>query len=169
KKSKGAVLIISPWNYPIIFTFQPLCDAIAAGCPALIKPSELVPTFSKHLSELVPKYLDHAAYHVALGGVPEITKIIELKWAHIFYTGNAHVARVISAAAANHLTPMTLELGGKSPVIVNDANLGEGVCVRFAVFSVLSLVSRWIVFLSWVLDVLILGVWFAWARERRGW
>ncbi|KAF6765618.1 Aldehyde/histidinol dehydrogenase [Ephemerocybe angulata] len=127
KKAKGVVLIISPWNYPIILTFQPLCGAIAAGCPALIKPSEVVPTFSKLLAELVPKYLDPAAYRVALGGIPEITKILELKWAHIFYTGNGRVARIISAAAAKHLTPMTLELGGKSPVIIDGANLGEGV------------------------------------------
>ncbi|KAF5331388.1 hypothetical protein D9611_011806 [Ephemerocybe angulata] len=125
KKAKGVVLIISPWNYPIILTFQPLCGAIAAGCPALIKPSEVVPTFSKLLAELVPKYLDPAAYRVALGGVPEITRILELKWAHIFYTGNGRVARIISAAAAKHLTPMTLELGGKSPVIIDGANLGE--------------------------------------------
>ncbi|KAF5331374.1 hypothetical protein D9611_011799 [Ephemerocybe angulata] len=125
KKAKGVVLIISPWNYPIILTFQPLCGAIAAGCPALIKPSEVVPTFSKLLADLVPKYLDPAAYRVALGGIPEITKILELKWAHIFYTGNGRVARIISAAAAKHLTPMTLELGGKSPVIIDGANLGE--------------------------------------------
>ncbi|KAF6765588.1 Aldehyde/histidinol dehydrogenase [Ephemerocybe angulata] len=125
KKAKGVVLIISPWNYPVILTFQPLCGAIAAGCPALIKPSEVVPTFSKLLAELVPKYLDPAAYRVALGGVPEITKILELKWAHIFYTGNGRVARIISAAAAKHLTPMTLELGGKSPVIIDGVMWGK--------------------------------------------
>ncbi|KAF6765639.1 Aldehyde/histidinol dehydrogenase [Ephemerocybe angulata] len=125
KKAKGVVLIISPWNYPITLTLQPLCGAIAAGCPALIKPSEVVPTFSALLAELVPKYLDPAAYRVALGGVPEITRILELKWAHIFYTGNGRVARIISAAAAKHLTPMTLELGGKSPVIIDGASLGE--------------------------------------------
>ncbi|KAF6765634.1 hypothetical protein DFP72DRAFT_839459 [Ephemerocybe angulata] len=107
KKAKGVVLITSLTNEP--------------GCPSLNKPSEVVPTFSKHLSELVPKYLDHAAYHVALGGAPEITKILELKWARI--------ARTISAAAVGkHLTSMTLELGGKSPVIFNGANLGKGVC-----------------------------------------
>ncbi|KAF6744084.1 Aldehyde/histidinol dehydrogenase [Ephemerocybe angulata] len=117
--------VCSPWNYPITLTLQPLCGAIAAGCPALIKPSEVVPTFSKLLAELVPKYLDPTAYRVALGGVPEITRILELKWAHIFYTGNGRVARIISAAAAKHLTPMTLELGGKSPVIIDGANLGE--------------------------------------------
>ncbi|KAF6741842.1 Aldehyde/histidinol dehydrogenase [Ephemerocybe angulata] len=125
KKAKGVVLIISPWNYPITLTLQPLCGAIAAGCPALIKPSEVVPTFSALLAVLVPKYLDPAAYRVALGGVPEITRILELKWAHIFYTGNGRVARIISAAAAKHLTPMTLELGGKSPVIIDGASLGE--------------------------------------------
>ncbi|KAF6744073.1 hypothetical protein DFP72DRAFT_930190 [Ephemerocybe angulata] len=83
KRAKGVVLIIPPWNYATILIFQPLCGAIAAGCPPLNKPSEVVPTFSKHLSELVPKYLDHAAYHAALGSVPETTKILELKWARI--------------------------------------------------------------------------------------
>ncbi|KAF6755217.1 hypothetical protein DFP72DRAFT_847782 [Ephemerocybe angulata] len=112
----------------------------------LPQPSEVVPTFSKHLSELVPKYLDHAAYHVALGGAPEITKILELKWAHIFYTGNARIARVVSAAAAKHLTPMTLELGGKSPVIIEGANLGEEelvVAARRVVYGRLVMLGRW--------------------------
>ncbi|KAF5331393.1 hypothetical protein D9611_011803 [Ephemerocybe angulata] len=113
------------WNYPIILIFQPLCGVIAAGCPVLIKPSEVVPTVSKLLSEIVPKYLDPAAYGVALGGIPEITQILKLKWSHIFSTGNARVARIIPAAAAKHLTLMTFGLGGKIPVIIDGVNLGE--------------------------------------------
>ncbi|KAF6741829.1 Aldehyde/histidinol dehydrogenase [Ephemerocybe angulata] len=99
--------------------------AIAAGWPVLIKPPEVVSTFWKLLAELVPKYLNPAVCHAALGGVPEVTKILEIKRAHIFYTGNARVARMGSAAAAKHLTPMRLDMGGKSPVIIDDPNLGK--------------------------------------------
>ncbi|KAG2017283.1 aldehyde dehydrogenase, variant 2 [Coprinopsis cinerea AmutBmut pab1-1] len=125
KRAKGVVLIISPWNYPMILTFQPLMGALAAGCCAVIKPSEMVPRFSALLADLVPKYLDSAAYRVVQGAVPEITRLIELKWDHIFYTGNGRVGRIISAAAAKHLTPLTLELGGKSPVIVDVDTCGD--------------------------------------------
>ncbi|KDR77921.1 hypothetical protein GALMADRAFT_118796 [Galerina marginata CBS 339.88] len=119
KHPKGVVLIIAPWNYPMILSLQPLYGAIAAGCCVLLKPSEMVPHYSSFLAKTLPKYLDSSVYRVVLGGVPEITKILELKWDHIFYTGNGRVARIISAAAAKHLTPLTLELGGKSPVIVD--------------------------------------------------
>jgi len=116
---KGTVLIISPWNYPMILSFQPLIGAIAAGCTAVLKPSELVPTFSQLLADIVPKYLDSNAFRVVNGYVPETTKLLDLQWDHIFYTGNGKVARIIASAAAKHLTPMTLELGGKSPVIID--------------------------------------------------
>ncbi|KAJ3518201.1 hypothetical protein NMY22_g13803 [Coprinellus aureogranulatus] len=79
RKAKGVALIISPWNYPLILTFQPLLGAIAAGCPAALKPSEVLPAFSALLANVVPKYLDPAAYRVFLGGIPEITKALELK------------------------------------------------------------------------------------------
>ncbi|KAJ7113375.1 aldehyde dehydrogenase [Mycena epipterygia] len=119
KSAKGTVLIIAPWNYPLILSLQPLLGAIGAGCCAVLKPSELAPHYADLLAELVPKYLDSNAYRIVLGAVPEITKLLELKWDHIFYTGNGRIARIISAAAAKHLTPLTLELGGKSPVIVD--------------------------------------------------
>ncbi|KAH7922135.1 aldehyde dehydrogenase [Leucogyrophana mollusca] len=121
KVPRGAVLIIAPWNYPMILSLQPLIGAIAAGCCAVVKPSELVPSFSQLLATLIPKYLDPAAYQVVNGGVAEASKLLELQWDHIFYTGNGRVARVIASAAAKHLTPMTLELGGKSPVIIDSA------------------------------------------------
>ncbi|KAF8064447.1 aldehyde dehydrogenase [Lyophyllum atratum] len=117
--SKGTVLIISPWNYPLILTLQPLYGAISAGCCAVIKPSEIAANYAALLAQLLPQYLDQSAYRVVLGAVPEITKLLELQWDHIFYTGNGRVARIIAAAAAKHLTPLTLELGGKSPVIVD--------------------------------------------------
>ena len=123
----------------MILSLQPLYGAIAAGCCALIKPSEISPHYSAYLANNLNKYLDPNAYRVALGGVPEITRILELKCKarvnvvltrhlltltlgdHIFYTGNGKVGRIISAAAAKHLTPLTLELGGKSPVIVDSS------------------------------------------------
>lgn len=119
KSPKGIVLIISPWNVPMLLTLQPLYGCIAAGCPAVVKPSELVPTFSQRLGEIFNKYMDPSAYRLVNGGVLETTKLLELRWAHIFYTGNSRVARIIATAAAKHLTPCTLELGGKSPVIVD--------------------------------------------------
>lgn len=119
KHPKGVVLIIAPWNYPVILSLQPLYGAISAGCCAVIKPSEISTHVSSLLARILPKYLDQSAYRVILGGVPEVTKILELKWDHIFYTGNGRVARIVSTAAAKHLTPLTLELGGKCPVIVD--------------------------------------------------
>ncbi|KAG1733762.1 aldehyde dehydrogenase [Suillus occidentalis] len=121
KAPRGTVLIISPWNYPMILTFQPLIGAIAAGCTAVLKPSELVPTFSQLLEEIVPKYLDPNVCRVVNGAVPETSKLLELQWDHIFYTGNGRVARIVANAAAKHLTPVSLELGGKSPVIIDSA------------------------------------------------
>ncbi|KAL0956316.1 hypothetical protein HGRIS_002469 [Hohenbuehelia grisea] len=121
KQAKGTVCIIGPWNYPMILTLQPLIGAIAAGCCAIIKPSEFSPAYSTLLAELLPKYLDTSAYRVVLGGIPETTRVLELQWDHIFYTGNGRVGRIVAAAAAKHLTPLTLELGGKSPIII-DAN-----------------------------------------------
>ncbi|EJD05268.1 aldehyde dehydrogenase [Fomitiporia mediterranea MF3/22] len=116
---KGPVLIISPWNYPLILSLQAVYAAISAGCPAVLKPSEYVPNFAALLADLFPKYLDQNAYVVVNGAVPEATKLLELRWAQIFYTGNGKVGRVIAAAAAKHLTPVSLELGGKSPVYVD--------------------------------------------------
>ncbi|KAN0079816.1 Aldehyde/histidinol dehydrogenase [Tylopilus felleus] len=121
KAPKGTVLIISPWNYPFILTFQPLIGAIAAGCCAVVKPSEAAPHFSQLLADLLPKYLDPSAYRVVNGAVQESAKLLELQWDHIFYTGNSRVARIIASAAAKHLTPVSLELGGKSPVLVDSA------------------------------------------------
>ncbi|KAG7444342.1 aldehyde dehydrogenase [Guyanagaster necrorhizus] len=116
---KGVALVIVPWNFPLILAIQPLVAAISAGCCCAVKASEIAPHTGRLLAELVPKYLDTEAYQVILGAVPETTKILELKWDHIFYTGNGHVGRIVSAAAAKHLTPLTLELGGKSPVILD--------------------------------------------------
>ncbi|KAJ6470758.1 aldehyde dehydrogenase [Mycena vitilis] len=123
KAAKGVVLIISPWNYPLTLTLQPLQGAIAAGCCAVVKPSETSPHYSELIAELFPRYMDPSAYRIVLGEVAETTKLLDLQF---FYTGNSSIARIICAAAAKHLTPLTLELGGKSPVIIDpsfDLNL----------------------------------------------
>lgn len=120
----GVVLIISPWNYPLQLLLAPLIGALAAGNCALLKPSEIAPATSRLIAEHLPRYLDPECVKVVEGGVPETTRLLEQRFDHIFYTGNGKVARVIMSAAANHLTPVTLELGGKSPCIVDaSANL----------------------------------------------
>ncbi|KAM5544775.1 hypothetical protein V8D89_001673, partial [Ganoderma adspersum] len=116
---KGVVLVISPFNVPIFLTMTPLISAIAGGNSAVLKPSEQTPAFSALVAELVPKYLDPELFHVINGGVPETTRILELPWDHIVYIGNARVGRIVATAAAQHLTPVTLELGGKNPVVVD--------------------------------------------------
>jgi len=120
----GVILIIAPWNYPVQLCFNPLVAAIAAGNCAVIKPSELNPETSRLIAQLVPKYLDKDCFEVVEGAIDETTVLLEQQFDHIVYTGNGRVARVVMEAAAKHLTPVTLELGGKSPCIVMaDANL----------------------------------------------
>ncbi|WP_306231262.1 aldehyde dehydrogenase family protein [Agrococcus beijingensis] len=115
----GVSLIIAPWNYPLHLALAPLVGAIAAGCAAVVKPSEVAPATSRLLAELAPAYLDPRSVRVVEGGVAETTALLAQRWDLVFYTGNATVARVVAAAAAKHLTPTVLELGGKSPVYVH--------------------------------------------------
>ncbi|MFG2907669.1 aldehyde dehydrogenase family protein [Kitasatospora sp. NPDC048286] len=115
----GVVLIIAPWNYPLQLALAPLIGALAAGNTALVKPSELAPATSAAIAELLPRYLGEEAVAVVEGAVPETTALLEQRFDHIFYTGNGTVGRIVMAAAARHLTPVTLELGGKSPVVVD--------------------------------------------------
>ena len=120
----GVVLIIGAWNYPLQLTLSVLAAAISAGNCAVIKPSELAPATSALIARLVPEYLDAACIRVVEGGVPETTALLEMPFDHILYTGNGNVGRIVMAAAAKHLTPVTLELGGKSPcVVLPDADL----------------------------------------------
>ncbi|MFI9362689.1 aldehyde dehydrogenase family protein [Kitasatospora sp. NPDC053057] len=114
----GVVLIIAPWNYPLQLALAPLVGALAAGNTAVVKPSELAPATSAAIARLLPRYLDPQAVAVMEGAVPETTALLEQRFDHIFYTGNGAVGRIVMAAAAKHLTPVTLELGGKSPVVV---------------------------------------------------
>lgn len=115
----GVVLIIAPWNYPVGLLLTPLVGAIAAGNAAVLKPSEVTANTSRVLAELLPKYVDTDAIALVEGGVPETSALLEERFDHIMYTGNGVVAKVVMEAAARNLTPMTLELGGKSPCIVD--------------------------------------------------
>ncbi|KAJ3559107.1 hypothetical protein NM688_g535 [Phlebia brevispora] len=121
KEPKGLALMITPWNYPFIITFLPLIGAMAAGCPAVVKPSELSPHSSATMASLFAKYLDPDAYVVVQGGPDIATELLALRWDHIFFTGSGRVGRIIAAAAAKHVTPLTLELGGKCPVIIDSS------------------------------------------------
>jgi aldehyde dehydrogenase (NAD+) len=116
----GLVLIIAPWNYPIQLALAPMVGALAAGNAVVLKPSEVAPASSALLGQLVPKYFDPECVAVVEGGVPETTRLLAERWDHIFYTGNGAVGRIVMEAAAKHLTPVTLELGGKSPCIVDE-------------------------------------------------
>lgn len=115
----GVVLIISPWNYPFQLLLAPLVGAIAAGNCALLKPSEVAPATAALIARWIPRYLDETAIKVVEGGIPETTEVLAQRFDHIFYTGNGTVGRIVMTAAAKHLTPVTLELGGKSPCIVD--------------------------------------------------
>ena len=115
----GVVLVMSAWNYPVQLLLTPLVTVLAAGNAALLKPSEIAEATSHLLAELVPGYLDTGAVQVIEGGVPETTALLEERFDHIIYTGSGHVGRIVMTAAAKHLTPVTLELGGKSPCVVD--------------------------------------------------
>jgi aldehyde dehydrogenase (NAD+) len=117
----GTVLIIAPWNYPVQLLLGPLIPALAAGNTAIVKPSEVAPATAAALADLIPRYLDARAVQVVTGGVEEATELLAHQFDHIFYTGNGTVGRVVMEAASRHLTPVTLELGGKSPAIVTDS------------------------------------------------
>ncbi|MFJ9963310.1 aldehyde dehydrogenase family protein [Streptomyces avermitilis] len=120
----GVVLVIAPWNYPAQLLLTPMIGALAAGNAVVVKPSELAPATSAVLARLLPQYLDTDAVAVVEGGIPETTALLAERFDHIFYTGNGVVGRIVMRAAAEHLTPVTLELGGKSPVFVDrDADL----------------------------------------------
>ncbi|WP_406463063.1 aldehyde dehydrogenase family protein [Streptomyces sp. NBC_00111] len=115
----GVVLVIAPWNYPVQLLLAPVAGALAAGNTVVAKPSELAPATSAALARLLPEYLDGDTVTVVEGGIPETTALLAERFDHIFYTGNGTVGRIVMTAAARHLTPVTLELGGKSPVFVD--------------------------------------------------
>lgn len=126
----GVVLIIAPWNYPVNLLLSPLIGALAAGNTVALKPSELTPHVSQVIADLLPRYLDPDAVKVVQGGPEETQALLAGRFDHILYTGNGKVARIVAEAAAKHLTPTTLELGGKSPVWVDDREHLEQVARR---------------------------------------
>ncbi|KAG8909315.1 hypothetical protein FRC02_007851, partial [Tulasnella sp. 418] len=118
-EAKGTVLVLSPFNFPLFLSLPALASAIAAGNTVALKPSEQSQHMSALFAELIPKYMDPDVVGVLNGGIEETSKILELRWDHIFFTGSTKVGKIVASAAAKHLTPVTLELGGKSPVIID--------------------------------------------------
>ncbi len=116
----GVSLIIAPWNYPFQLLMAPLVASIAAGNCSILKPSELSANTSKIISELISKTFDPSYIAVIEGGVEETSELLNQKFDYIFYTGSTQVGKIVMSAAAKHLTPITLELGGKSPCIVDN-------------------------------------------------
>ncbi len=125
----GVSLILAPWNYPFQLAILPLIGAISAGNTAIIKPSELAPHTAKLLVELISETFDEAYVAIVEGGVAETTALLKQRFDFIFFTGSTHVGKIIAHAAAEHLTPVVLELGGKSPAIL-DKDIAMKVAVR---------------------------------------
>lgn len=124
----GVSLIIGAWNYPYQLSLAPAIAAIAAGNTVILKPSELPSNTSNILAELINNSFDPAFFHVVEGGIEETTALLEERFDKIFFTGSSNVGRIVYQAAAKHLTPVTLELGGKSPAIFTEgANLKMGI------------------------------------------
>lgn len=117
----GVTLIMSPWNYPILLCLDPLIGAISAGNCAVIKPSAYTPVTSQVIADLVAEIYPPEFVAVVQGGRHENTSLLEQKFDYIFFTGSVGVGKVVMEAAAKHLTPVTLELGGKSPTIVDSS------------------------------------------------
>ncbi|GAB5578183.1 aldehyde dehydrogenase family 3 member B1 isoform X4 [Prionailurus iriomotensis] len=134
KEPFGLVLVIAPWNYPVNLTLVPLVGALAAGNCVVLKPSEFSRSTEKVLAEMLPRYLDQSCFAVVLGGPQEMGQLLEHKFDYIFFTGSSRVGRIVMSAAAKHLTPVTLELGGKNPCYVDDNCDPQTVANRLAWF-----------------------------------
>lgn len=120
KEPYGTVLIIGPFNYPVQLVFEPLIGAIAAGNTAIVKPSELTPHVAIVIKDIIEDTFDEAYVSVVEGGIEETQALLSLPFDYMFFTGSEKVGKIVYEAAARKLIPVTLELGGKSPVIVND-------------------------------------------------
>ncbi len=119
-QAKGVVLIISPWNFPFNLSFSPLISAIAAGNTVLLKPSEMATHSAQLIKEIVENVFEKNVVNVLLGGRELATQLINTPFNHIFFTGSTAVGKIIMGAAAKNLASVTLELGGKSPVIIDE-------------------------------------------------
>lgn len=120
REPMGVALVIAPWNYPFQLVLAPLVGALAAGNCALVKPSEWAVATSALLSELIPKYFQSELVSIATGGAEVAEALLKERFDHVFFTGSASTGRIVARAAAEHLTPVTLELGGKNPAIVDE-------------------------------------------------
>ena len=118
---KGVCLFITPWNYPFLLTFRPLIACLAAGNTAIIKPSELTPHSSALIKKIISLTFPEDEVIVIEGGADVASDLLDLPFDHIHYTGGSRVGKIIMKAAANHLASVTLELGGKSPVVLDDS------------------------------------------------
>ncbi|CAM9855598.1 unnamed protein product [Ectocarpus sp. 6 AP-2014] len=121
KEPFGVVTIIAPWNFPFSLLLNPVAGALAAGNTCVLKPSEVSSASGQLIAELVPKYLEPTVARVVTGGVAQTTELLAQKVDSIMYTGGGKVARIVMAAAAKNLTPVTLELGGKCPTYVDES------------------------------------------------
>ncbi|KAH0955596.1 hypothetical protein HN011_000226 [Eciton burchellii] len=120
KDPYGVVLIIGAWNYPIQLTLLPMIGAIAAGNCVILKPSEVASATMQYLCDTLPKYMDMECCYIVTGGVTETTELLKERFDYIFYTGSTMVGKIVREAANKYLTPVTLELGGKSPVYIDN-------------------------------------------------
>ncbi|MFK5973178.1 MAG: aldehyde dehydrogenase [Flavobacteriaceae bacterium] len=120
KEPRGAILVIAPWNYPFQLAFAPLIGAIAAGNTVVLKPSEGTPNTSSIISEIVNAVFKPEHVAVIEGGVEVSQQLLASRWDYIFFTGSTRVGQIVYESAAKHLTPVTLELGGKNPCIVDE-------------------------------------------------
>ncbi len=119
KEPLGCTLIISPWNYPVQLLLNPLVGAISAGCTAVLKPSPYVPHVSKVIEEMISEAFEERYIAVVQGNRDVNKELLDLRWDLIFFTGSPALAKSVMASAARHLTPVILELGGKSPCIID--------------------------------------------------
>ena len=120
KEPYGTVLVIAPWNYPFILAIEPIIMAVSAGNTVVLKPSELTTHTSQLVSDIIQNVFGQEYVASVQGGIPVATKLLEQNWDYIFFTGSVPVGKIVAKAAANYLTPVTLELGGKSPCIVDE-------------------------------------------------
>ncbi|PXY46061.1 aldehyde dehydrogenase [Flavobacterium hydrophilum] len=124
KEPYGDVLVIAPWNYPFQLALCPVISAVAAGNKVVLKPSELTPNTSSIIAKIVEKSFHINHVEVVQGGIETSEKLLAKRWDYIFFTGSVQVGKIVAKAAAEHLTPITLELGGKNPCIIDQtANL----------------------------------------------
>ena len=124
KEPYGKILVIAPWNYPFQLALCPLISAVAAGNQVVLKPSELTPKTSEIIAQIIGKVFDKNHVEVIEGGIEVSQQLLGQRWDYIFFTGSVAVGKIVAKAAAENLTPVTLELGGKNPCIVDEtANL----------------------------------------------